>query len=88
MAEHAEPFHIQPARKLAGRISGVHLLQLADYKLRVAGPHGQEPIDQAVGLIGWQILGIVSRRSGDCAFVRKHDNAGSVGASKPTTMYP
>src|SRR5271156_488293 len=59
MPKHSEPLDVQAARKFAGGISGVQLLQLAHHKRRIAGPHRQQSVDQAAGLVGWQILGIV-----------------------------
>src|SRR6267378_4642334 len=78
MPKHAEPLHIQPARKLAGRISGVQMLQLAHHKVRIAGPHGKKTVDQATRLVGLQILGIVRWRSDDDAVVRKDGDESSV----------
>src|ERR1700719_1621059 len=78
MPKHAEPLHIQPARKLAGRISSIQALQLAYNKVRIAGPHSKKTVDQPIRLVGWQTLGIVRWRSDHDAVVRKEDDDGSV----------
>jgi len=74
MPEHAEPLQIQTTREFAGWVSGIHALQLAHHKFRIAGPHQQKSVDQATRLVGWQILGIVRRRSADDAAVLKDDD--------------
>ena len=78
MPNHAEPLDIQPAHKLAGWISGIQSLQLAHHKLRIAGPHRQKSVNQAIPLVAVQILGIVRWRSCHYAFVREDGDKGSV----------